>query len=156
MTTKRKHSATPQNNEPSSSKISGPLSPVIPGDSSLESSSSLPVSDFPPSYRPPGVAPSTPTLPPSETVESPSSKKSSPTSPPPRTKAPAAPSPSSDEEPAKDPVQGCGGIAYLTYAAAFFPDEKFRDYYEHRAADLVDLHGDQLTPETIARLKKLF
>ena len=50
---------------------------------------------------------------------------------------------------------GSGGIAYLNYAARVFSDEKFRDYYEHRAAHLLALHGDALLPTTGQKLSRL-
>jgi len=50
---------------------------------------------------------------------------------------------------------GSGGINYLNYAARYFSDETFRDYYEHRAGHLVKLHGAALLPITAARLATL-
>jgi hypothetical protein len=50
---------------------------------------------------------------------------------------------------------GSGGIAYLNYAARVFSDEKFRDYYEHRAAHLLALHGESLIPLTVKSLQTL-
>lgn len=50
---------------------------------------------------------------------------------------------------------GSGGLAYLNFAAATFSDEKFRDYYEHRAAHLIAFHGENLLPTTRAKLDRL-
>lgn len=50
---------------------------------------------------------------------------------------------------------GSGGIAYLNYAGRAFSDETFRDHYEHRAAHLLELHGENLLPTTQAKLARL-
>jgi len=53
-------------------------------------------------------------------------------------------------------VLGTGGIEYITFAAATFSDEKFADYYAHRAAHLLVLHADkEKAADALARLETL-
>jgi hypothetical protein len=57
-----------------------------------------------------------------------------------KTGPPETPAPSA-EAPPLDPVQGAGGLQFLIYAAATFPNDKFADYYAERAAHLRELHA---------------
>lgn len=163
---KKNRTAQQLKHEPESSPTTAPRSPARAAAKSLPSLSNPPAGDFPPSYRPPGAVPSTRTPPPSATGENPSLTKSLPTSPPAKRGRPPGQArcaeetrdqkpDASEEEPAKDPVQGSGGVEYLEYAARQFPMEKFRDYYEHRAAHLLRLHSEKLSEHARASLAAL-
>jgi hypothetical protein len=89
------------------------------------------------------------------TVEKASSGKSSSDSKHPKT-PPSQSRPKPSVEPERHPVLGTGGPAYLIFAAEFFNDEKFREYYAHRADRLLTLHADLPGMETaLARLEGL-
>jgi hypothetical protein len=52
-------------------------------------------------------------------------------------------------------VQGAGGVDYLNWATLHFDDTVYLETYQHRAAHMLTLHGDQLHPATVNRLEGL-
>jgi hypothetical protein len=137
-----------------SSPTHGRLSDPITVDENFPSSSSPQDSDPQVSYSPPGAAP-VPSAPPSSTGAKASSRKSSTASTPPKTPAPPK-LPRQSVEPKRHHVHGTGGEQYLIFAAATFSDEKFADYYLHRAERLMLLHsGKEQCTDSLARLEGL-
>ncbi len=55
-------------------------------------------------------------------------------------------------EPPKHVDLGTGGLHYIEWASRNFEAEKFREFYEHRALHLANLHKDTLTDEARAAL----
>jgi hypothetical protein len=153
---KKKRTATPLPVQgPSSLQTSDPALPPSPASEPSPTSDAPPAGEFHPSYRPPAVVPSIPLPLPSETGESPSSTKSTPTSTVPKTSKEKSPKPLSDGPPAKCPVQGEGGADFLNWSAKHYTDLQFRETYESRAAHMIQLHGDKLLPATVERLETL-
>lgn len=153
--TKNSKTVTPPVQENESLPTSAPSSPPMPAAPSSTTSSNPPEAEDPHSYRPPGVDRSTPTPQQSETGESPWLTKSSASSPRRKINPPAAPKGSNDTAPAKDPVLGSGGLAYLEYAADVFLPEMFRDFYGHRAAMLLKHHEGKLSQRAAEALEAL-
>jgi hypothetical protein len=155
MPTVKKQSVHPpvQNNASSQTSSETPAQPSPPITENENSNSSETPSDTTnlPSYLPPGVQ-LTPTSPPSETEENPSSEKSSSASKPQKTSQKKSP-PQPSVEPKKHPALGCGGVEYLNYAAATFSEEKFSEYYLKRAAHLLVVHADN--PDAAPGLERL-
>lgn len=105
--------------------------------------------DDPHSYRPP-MAPSAPTLPHSETVESPSSMKSAPIS----TIPTETPQQASGKPPEGRPGWGWNDPEKVNWAAENFSSEKFAEFYQHRAADVLRFE-DELSETAVKLLKNL-
>lgn len=152
---KNSKTVTPPVQENESLPTSAPSSPPMPDPPSSTTSSNPPATDDPHSYRPPGVDRSIPTPQQSATEESPSLTKSSASSPRRKTNPVAARKDSNDDAPAKDPVLGSGGLAYLEYAADVFLPEMFRDFYGHRAAMLLKHHEGKLSQRAAEALEAL-
>ena len=156
MPSHKKKVVTPQTNEssPRSLPTPAPPSPAGTAKGSSNSSSNPSGSDSPASYSPPG-APPIPSSPLTSTDANPSSSKSSTASKPPKTPPSQSP-PKPSVEPKKHPVLGTGGAEYLIFAAATFSDEKFAEYYTHRADHLLVLHAEaEGAQDALARLETL-